>query len=109
MSLIMVWLNRTPDQPAYPRCSACHHVADPHGPEPGLMRLHLSMTRTHGTEATPHEWTCPVCEHTAPLSTEDYAPATMPRRCRRWYCRLTWNAPAAVTAPACPRCYTRTR
>ncbi len=58
MSLFMVWLNRIPEHPVYPRCSACEHVADPHGPEPG---------------------------HTAPLSTDDYAAATEPRRCRpRW-------------------------
>ncbi|WP_150251407.1 hypothetical protein [Nocardiopsis deserti] len=35
MSLFMVWLNRDPAPPVYSRCSACGHVADPHGPAPG--------------------------------------------------------------------------
>lgn len=59
------------------------------------MRLHLSVNQTHGREVTPHEWICPACDYTAPLSTDDYAPATQTRWCRRWYCR--------------PRCYTRLR
>lgn len=50
VSLLMVWLNPAPDPPAYPRCSACRHVADPHGPAPDRMRLHLSLTRAHGAE-----------------------------------------------------------
>ena len=103
----MVWLNRTPEPPAYPRCSVCRQVADPHGPDPGRMRLHLSVNQNHGREVTPHEWICPGCGHTAPLSTDDYVPTTESRRCRRWYCRFTWNAPSEVKGPACPRCYTR--
>ncbi|MFY7065701.1 hypothetical protein ACOQFV_07550 [Nocardiopsis changdeensis] len=109
MSLLMVWLNRTPEPPAYPRCSTCRHVADPHGPAPGRMRLHLSLTRAHGAEATPHEWICPACGYTAPLSTGDYATVSEPRRCRRWYCRLEWMAPPEVERPACPRCYSPAR
>ncbi|WP_435113724.1 hypothetical protein [Nocardiopsis synnemataformans] len=67
-------------------------MADPHGPAPGHMRLRLSVTRAHGAQTTPHGWICPACDHTAPLSTDDYAPATTSRRCRRWYCRFAWNA-----------------
>lgn len=108
MSVVMALLQwRSAGQPAYPRCSACGHVADPHGPAPGSMRLHLSLTREHGAEATPHEWICPACGRSAPLSAEDYATATVARRCRRLYCRFTWKAPTAVRTPACPRCRTR--
>lgn len=92
MSLFMLLINRT-SAPAYPRCSVCRHVADPHDSDPGSMCLHLSVNQTHGRETTPHEWICPTCDHTAPLSTDNYAPETEPRRCRRWYCRFAWNVP----------------
>lgn len=80
-------------------------MADSHGPAPGRIRVHLAVTRTHGIETTLHGWICPACGHPVPLSTDDYAPATEPRRCRR----VTWNALTEIEAPACPRCYTRLR
>ncbi|GAA1461777.1 hypothetical protein GCM10009603_28040 [Nocardiopsis exhalans] len=66
------------------------------------MRLHLRLTRAHGAETTPHKWICPACGHTATLSTDDYAPTTQTRRCRRWYCRLTWNTPHRGHGPGLP-------
>jgi len=43
-------------------------------PGPDHMRLHPTVTCAHGAATTPHEWTCPAWGHTAPLSTDDYAP-----------------------------------
>ncbi|MFE1471717.1 hypothetical protein [Nocardiopsis dassonvillei] len=84
MSLLMVWLNPTHRPPRPPALFGLGPRGRPARPRPGHMRLHLSMTRTHGTKATTNEGTCPALDHTTPLPTDDHAPTDRTIRCRYW-------------------------